>query len=379
MSPACIIRCRGRELRAEGRSVRTVRRTPAARSCAPADDAQQSPAVTLLGELVATSRRVGATAARSVKIRELASLLAALPPQEAGIAAHYLAGEVPQGRIGVGFVALQAAMGGAAPAETLTLREVDERLTALAATRGSGSAARRAALLRELFSRASAAEQTFLLRLLAGELRQGALAGSHGRGDRRRGAAAGGRGAPRRDVRRAPRSRGARGAAGGRCRRSTQFQLAAVLPGRADAGADRRRCRRGAARAARARSAFEWKMDGARIQAAQARRGGAPLHALPARCQRRAPGDRRVGARFGRRYAGTRRRGDRLRCRRPAAPVPDHHAPLRPQAERRSGARRAADPRVLLRLSAHRGADHRRPADARALSRRSRAPYRPPR
>ena len=56
-------------------------------------------------------------------------------------------------------------------------REVDERLTALAAIRGSGSAARRAEALRELFARATAGEREFLLHLLAGELRQGALAG----------------------------------------------------------------------------------------------------------------------------------------------------------------------------------------------------------
>ena len=133
--------------------------------------------MTLLAQLVATSQRVGATAARSVKIRELAALLAALPPGETGIAAHYLAGEVPQGRIGIGFAALQAALSNPAPAQTLTLLEVDERLSALAGTRGSGAAGRRTQLLRELLSRATAAEQAFLLRLLTGELRQGALAG----------------------------------------------------------------------------------------------------------------------------------------------------------------------------------------------------------
>ncbi len=236
--------------------------------------------MTLLGELVATSRRVGATAARSVKIRELASLLAALPPQEAGIAAHYLADEVPQGRIGVGFVALQAAMGGAAPAETLTLREVDERLTALAATRGSGSAARRAALLRELFSRASAAEQTFLLRLLAGELRQGALAGVMVE------AIATAARLPVAEVRRAAMYAGALGAVARVALQEgaaglTRFQLelfAPVAPMLAQTAADVGE----ALRELSGEVAFEWKIDGARIQAAQARRGGAHLHALPA-------------------------------------------------------------------------------------------------
>jgi DNA ligase 1 len=43
--------------------------------------------------------------------------------------------------------------------------------------RGAGSAGRRAGVLRELFGRASIDEQKFLLNLLVGELRQGALAG----------------------------------------------------------------------------------------------------------------------------------------------------------------------------------------------------------
>jgi DNA ligase 1 len=236
-----------------------------ARWCARLRDAQESPAVTLLGELVATSQRVGASAARSLKIRELASLLAALPPREAGIAAHYLAGEVPQGRIGVGFAALQAAMGDAATAETLTLRDVDERLTALAATRGSGSAARRAALLRELFARASAAEQTFLLRLLAGELRQGALAASMVE------AIATAARVPVAEVRRAAmyastlgsvaRVALQEGAAG-----LTRFQLelfAPVAPMLAQTAADVGE----ALRELPAEVAFEWKLDGARIQA----------------------------------------------------------------------------------------------------------------
>ena len=51
---------------------------------------------------------------------------------------------------------------------------------------------------------------------------------------------------------------------------------------------------------------------------------------------------------------------------RPAASVPDHDAPLRPQARCREAARRAADARVLLRLPAHRRAQPRRSPDARA-------------
>jgi DNA ligase-1 len=134
--------------------------------------------VTLLAELVRASLRVGATAARSAKIRELSALLRSLAPEEIDTGVHYLSGEIPQGKIGLGFSAVRAgASTSAADAETLSIADVHQRLTELAAVRGAGSGARRAQVLKELFSRATAAEQEFLLRLLTGELRQGALAG----------------------------------------------------------------------------------------------------------------------------------------------------------------------------------------------------------
>jgi DNA ligase-1 len=134
--------------------------------------------VTLLADLVATSQRVGATSARLRKVQELAPFLRALPPEEIETAVHYLSGETSQGRIGIGYSTLQsAASKTAAGAGTLSIAEVDHCLAAVAGIRGAGSAAHRAAALRELFSRATAAEQAFLLRLLVGELRQGALAG----------------------------------------------------------------------------------------------------------------------------------------------------------------------------------------------------------
>jgi DNA ligase 1 len=134
--------------------------------------------VTLFATLADTSQRVGATAARSAKIRELAALLTELQPEEIGIAVHYLAGEMMQGRIGIGPAAVsRAAALPAADVPTLSIAEVDRRLTALAAISGAGSTARRAEALRELFALATAAEQRFLLQLLVGEVRQGALEG----------------------------------------------------------------------------------------------------------------------------------------------------------------------------------------------------------
>ena len=137
-----------------------------------------SPLVSLLANLVGTSERVGATPARLRKVRELAAFLRALSPEEIETAVHYLSGEISQGRIGIGYSTLQsAASETAAGAETLWIAEVDHCLTVVAGIRGAGSAAQRAAALRDLFSRATTTEQAFLLRLLAGELRQGALVG----------------------------------------------------------------------------------------------------------------------------------------------------------------------------------------------------------
>jgi DNA ligase-1 len=134
--------------------------------------------MTLLVSLVGTSQRVGASAARLQKVRELAAILQTLEPDEVGIAALYLSGDTPQGRMGIGFATLRsAAAERAAEGATLSITEVDRHLATLAGTRGAGSATRRGKLMRELFSRATADEQQFLFRLLTGELRQGALAG----------------------------------------------------------------------------------------------------------------------------------------------------------------------------------------------------------
>ena len=221
--------------------------------------------MTLLAALVDTSQRVGASAARLVKIRELAALLAALQPQEIEIAAHYLAGEIPQGRIGIGFATLQdAAAQEAAPRSTLTILDVDARLSALAATRGAGSAARRALLLRELFALATAPEEAFLLRLLVGELRQGALSGVMVE------AVAAAARLPVAQVRRAAMYAPSLGAVaraaledGGAALAAFQLQLfSPVSPMLAQSAADVGE----ALRELPGELAFEWKMDGARIQ-----------------------------------------------------------------------------------------------------------------
>jgi DNA ligase 1 len=221
--------------------------------------------VTLLAELVRASQRVGASAARKIKVRELSSLLRALAPEEIDTGVHYLSGEIPQGKIGVGFAAVHAAASApAAESETLTIAEVDQRLSELAAIRGGGSAARRAEVLKELFSRATAAEQQFLLRLLIGELRQGALAGVMIDG------IAAAAELPVAEVRRAAMyaknlGKVAQAALRGGTAALAGFQLelfSPVSPMLAQTAADVGE----ALKEIHGEAAFEWKMDGARIQ-----------------------------------------------------------------------------------------------------------------
>ncbi|MEO8018357.1 MAG: ATP-dependent DNA ligase [Pseudomonadota bacterium] len=133
--------------------------------------------MTLLANVVATSAQVADSSARSAKTRLLADCLRALDVGELEIAVLYLSGEIRQGRIGIGPSALRASAETAAATPSLAVLEVDRALEQLAAISGSGSSASRATALRELFARATKQEQEFLLRLLAADLRQGALAG----------------------------------------------------------------------------------------------------------------------------------------------------------------------------------------------------------
>ena len=113
-----------------------------------------------------------------MKIGRLAALLQGVMPAEVEIAIAFLSGEPRQGRIGIGGAAIRDAKPlTAAASPMLELLEVDEAFERMAATAGHGSSAERVRLLRELLARATADEQDFLIRLLFGELRQGALEG----------------------------------------------------------------------------------------------------------------------------------------------------------------------------------------------------------
>lgn len=128
----------------------------------------------LLTRLAHVSQEVAATSARSRKIALLAELFRDAEADDVPIVIPYLAGRLPQGRIGVGWKVLSRP---AAPAAEpgLTVREVDARLTELGKVSGTGSQAERARLVGELMGAATEDEQRFLIGLLTGEVRQGAL------------------------------------------------------------------------------------------------------------------------------------------------------------------------------------------------------------
>ncbi|GGR28729.1 ATP-dependent DNA ligase [Streptomyces aurantiogriseus] len=128
----------------------------------------------LLTRLADVSREVAATSARSRKIALLAELFRDAEPDDVPVVIPYLAGRLPQGRLGVGWKVLSRPVA-PADAPSLTVREVDARLTELGKVSGTGSQAERARLVGELMGEATAEEQRFLLGLITGEVRQGAL------------------------------------------------------------------------------------------------------------------------------------------------------------------------------------------------------------
>ena len=91
-----------------------------------------------------------------------------------------MAGEIRQGRIGVGYAAAFGVAKEPAEQPGLTLSDVDAVLDEIPTISGAGSQERRSRLLDDLFARATEAEQDFLRRTLTGEVRQGALAGIDG-------------------------------------------------------------------------------------------------------------------------------------------------------------------------------------------------------
>jgi ATP-dependent DNA ligase I len=220
----------------------------------------------LLASIVTVSSAVAETSSRLAKVAALAAALREAGPDEVPIAVAYLSGDLPQRQIGVGWATLRDATGAHADEPTLTLAEVDAAFSAIGAVSGAGSTALRRSLVSELFGRATAAEQQFMIRLLSGELRQGALEGVM------TDAVAKAAGVPLADVRRAAMLRGSLGpvaaaalsghgaealrAFGLRVGQPVRPMLAASAPSIEDAlgkiGGE---------------AGVEWKLDGIRVQA----------------------------------------------------------------------------------------------------------------
>ena len=217
--------------------------------------------MTLLAQVVRASAEVAATPSRLAKIKTIADCLRALQPGEIELALPWLSGDLRQGKLTVGYAALRSATGDPSAVSTLTVADVDGAFERLKAVKGKGSAGQRSAQLKGLLSRATAQEQDFLVRLVIGELRQGALEGVMLE------AVASASGLPAAQVRRAATFAGgiaqvARAALHGPGLSEFSIQLMQpVLPMLAQPAEDVP-----SALEQLGRALFEWKLDGARIQ-----------------------------------------------------------------------------------------------------------------
>ncbi|MDX2936009.1 ATP-dependent DNA ligase [Streptomyces ipomoeae] len=128
----------------------------------------------LFARLARVSQEIAATSARSRKTALLADLFRDAEADDVPIVIPYLAGRLPQGRLGIGWKLLNQRIP-PAPDPTLTVREVDARLTTIGAITGAGSQTERKRLVGDLLAAATDDEQRYLFGLLTGEVRQGAL------------------------------------------------------------------------------------------------------------------------------------------------------------------------------------------------------------
>jgi DNA ligase-1 len=148
----------------------------------------------LLNDVARVSAEVARESGRRAKIDLIAGLLAQADAPEVPLVVAFLSGELRQRQIGVGYAALtdllspradagpipqasvpQASVPAAEPA--LTVADADQVFAAIGQVAGAGSQVERRRLLAGLFGRATEGERSFLIQLVAGELRQGALEG----------------------------------------------------------------------------------------------------------------------------------------------------------------------------------------------------------
>ncbi|MEO8827218.1 ATP-dependent DNA ligase [Lapillicoccus sp.] len=217
----------------------------------------------LLNDVVQTAVEVTATASRLAKVAALAELLRRVPVDEIAPTVGFLVGRVRQGRVGVGYRTVAALMGDPADEASLTVADLDGLFDLLLATEGVGSSSARTEALRAVALRATAEEQSFISRVLLGEMRTGALEGILVDG------IASAAGVPAASVRRAVMLSGDLGSTARTALTEGEAGLAEiglvvgtpVLPMLASAAADP-----AAALAITGEASVEVKLDGARIQ-----------------------------------------------------------------------------------------------------------------
>ena len=125
-------------------------------------------------DLARASVEIGDTRSRKAKTQYLAAALRG-DPAEVGLAASWLAGVLPGGKLGVGPSTLKDLRPPPAAQAELEVKAVQAEHGALRALSGPGSTAARKRKLHQLLAQCTELEQRFLIRLWIGELRQGAL------------------------------------------------------------------------------------------------------------------------------------------------------------------------------------------------------------
>lgn len=134
----------------------------------------------LVATVVEVSQRLSATRSRTAKAQLVADTLREAAAQGGApmvtLVSSYLAGVLPQRRVGVGWRGL-AERPEPAQAASLTVPALDQALSALAVLAGQGSVARRQEAVAGLLGAATAPEQSWIVSLITGEVRQGASDG----------------------------------------------------------------------------------------------------------------------------------------------------------------------------------------------------------
>lgn len=134
-----------------------------------------NPTITDLAEL---NEQISATTSRSRKRDLIAAALSCVSPDQRSLMVSYLCGELPQGRIGIGPATLrELELPQPEPGGGLTLPRADRYFEQIKLIGGKGAKQRRAGTLATVLAETTRPGQLFLLRLLSGGLRQGALLG----------------------------------------------------------------------------------------------------------------------------------------------------------------------------------------------------------